>query len=82
MLPTINAPDYGCYARAEIDSGVKILETAGSPAVSELWEMAKPHGFAILQGVASFLARRALNYTLKTSTMPPVSDEWVGADGP
>ncbi|MCC2603125.1 nitronate monooxygenase family protein [Sphingopyxis sp. FBM22] len=48
VLPTINAPDYAAYAQAVIDSGVKILETAGSPAVRQIWEMVKPHGIKIL----------------------------------
>ncbi|MDD3798952.1 MAG: nitronate monooxygenase family protein [Novosphingobium sp.] len=48
VLPTINAPDYGAYAQAVIDGGVKILETAGSPAVREIWQMVKPHGIKIL----------------------------------
>lgn len=48
VFPTINAPDYRAYAQAIIDSGVKIVETAGTPAVRELWEMMKPHGIIIL----------------------------------
>ena len=48
VFPTINPPDYKAYARAIIDSGIKIVETAGTPAVRELWEMMKPHGILIL----------------------------------
>ena len=48
VFPTINPPDYKAYAQAIIDSGVKIVETAGTPAVRELWEMMKPHGILIL----------------------------------
>ena len=48
VFPTINAPDYKAYAQVIIDSGVKIVETAGTPAVRELWEMMKPHGILIL----------------------------------
>ena len=48
VFPTINAPDYKAYTQAIIDSGVKIIETAGTPAVRELWEMVKPHGIKIL----------------------------------
>ena len=48
VFPTINAPDYRAYAQAIIDSGVKIVETAGTPAVRELWEMMQPHGIRIL----------------------------------
>ena len=48
VFPTINAPDYKAYAQAIIDGGVKIVETAGTPAVREIWEMLKPHGITIL----------------------------------
>ncbi|NBU85011.1 MAG: nitronate monooxygenase [Sphingomonadaceae bacterium] len=48
VFPTINAPDYRAYAQAIIDSGIKIVETAGTPAVRELWEMMQPHGIRIL----------------------------------
>ena len=48
VFPTINAPDYKAYAQAIIDGGVKIVETAGTQAVREIWEMLKPHGVTIL----------------------------------
>jgi len=48
VFPTINAPDYKAYAQAIIDSGVKAVETAGTPAVREIWEMLKPHGITVL----------------------------------
>ncbi|MDB5583903.1 MAG: nitronate monooxygenase [Bradyrhizobium sp.] len=48
VFPTINPPDYRGYAQAIIDGGVKIVETAGTPAVREIWEMLKPHGIVIL----------------------------------
>lgn len=48
VFPTINSPDYRAYAQAIIDSGVKIVETAGTPAVREIWEMLKPVGVTIL----------------------------------
>jgi nitronate monooxygenase len=48
VLPAILPPDYKGYAQAVIDSGIKILETAGTPEVRELWEMVKPHGVTIL----------------------------------
>jgi nitronate monooxygenase len=48
VFPTINAPDYNAYADAIIESGVKIVETAGTPAVREIWERLKPHGIIIL----------------------------------
>lgn len=48
VFPTINSPDYKAYAQAIIDGGIKIVETAGTPAVREIWEMLKPHGIKIL----------------------------------
>ena len=48
IFPSINSPDYKAYAQAIIDSGVKVLETAGTPAVREIWEMVKPHGITII----------------------------------
>ncbi len=48
VFPTINPPNYKAYAQAVIDGGVKIVETAGTPAVREMWEMLKPHGITIL----------------------------------
>lgn len=48
VFPTINSPDYKAYAQAIIDGGIKIVETAGTQAVREIWEMLKPHGVTIL----------------------------------
>lgn len=48
VFPTINAPDYKAYAQAALDGGVRIVETAGTPAVREIWEQLKPHGVVIL----------------------------------
>jgi nitronate monooxygenase len=48
VFPTINSPDYKAYAQAIIDSGIKAVETAGTPAVAEIWDMLKPHGIKIV----------------------------------
>ncbi|MDE2563192.1 MAG: nitronate monooxygenase [Sphingomonadales bacterium] len=48
VFPTINPPDYKAYAQAVLDGGVKIVETAGTPAVREMWEILKPKGVKIL----------------------------------
>ena len=48
VFPTINAPDYKAYAQAALDGGIRIFETAGTPAVREIWEMIRPHGVTIL----------------------------------
>jgi nitronate monooxygenase len=48
VLPTILPPDYKGYAQAALDAGIKIIETAGTQEVREIWEMVKPHGVKIL----------------------------------
>jgi NAD(P)H-dependent flavin oxidoreductase YrpB (nitropropane dioxygenase family) len=48
VLPALLPPDYKGYAEAVIESGIKIVETAGTPEVRELWAMMKPHGITIL----------------------------------
>lgn len=53
IFPTINPPDYKAYAQAVIDGGVQIVETAGTQAVREIWEMLKPHGIKILHKCTS-----------------------------
>ena len=53
VFPTINAPDYKAYAQVIIDAGIKVVETAGTPAVAELWEMFKAHGIRILHKCTS-----------------------------
>ena len=53
VFPTMNAPDYAGYVKAIIDGGVTIVETAGTSAVAEFWEMMKPHGIRILHKCTS-----------------------------
>lgn len=53
VFPTMNSPDYKAYAQAIIDGGVKIVETAGTPAVAEIWEQLKRHGIKILHKCTS-----------------------------
>ena len=48
VFPSINSPDYGAYAQVIIDSGIKIVETAGTPAIAEIWAILKPHGIKII----------------------------------
>ena len=59
VFPTINAPDYRGYAQAIIDGGVGIVETAGTPAVAEIWDMLRPHGVRIIHKCTS--VRHALS---------------------
>jgi nitronate monooxygenase len=53
VFPTINSPDYKAYAQAIIDSGVQIVETAGTPAVAELWQMFKAADIRIIHKCTS-----------------------------
>ena len=48
VFPTINSPDYNAYVDAIIDSGVRIVETAGTAAIRDIWARLKPHGVTIL----------------------------------
>jgi len=48
IFPSINPPDYKGYAQAILDGGIRIVETAGTQQVREIWEMLKPHGVVIL----------------------------------
>jgi nitronate monooxygenase len=53
VFPTMNAPDYKAYAQAILDGGVRIVETAGTAAVAEIWDMLKPKGCVILHKCTS-----------------------------
>ena len=59
VFPTINAPDYKAYAQAIIDARVKVVETAGSAAVAEVWAMLKDAGVRIIHKCTS--VRHALS---------------------
>jgi len=48
VLPSVTPPDYKAYAQTIIDAGIRIVETAGTQEVRELWAMMKPHGITIL----------------------------------
>lgn len=41
VFPTTMSPDYVGYAKAALDAGVRIFETAGTQAVAEVWEVVK-----------------------------------------
>ena len=59
VLPTLNAPDYNGYARVIIESGIEIVETAGTPAIAEQWAMFKAAGVKIIHKCTS--VRHALS---------------------
>jgi NADH:quinone reductase (non-electrogenic) len=48
VLPAVTPPDYKAFAQTVIDMGIKIVETAGTAEVRELWAMMKPHGITVL----------------------------------
>jgi nitronate monooxygenase len=48
VFPTLLPVDYQSYAQAVLDGGVRIVETAGTQQVREIWDMLKPHGVTIL----------------------------------
>ena len=41
VFPTMMSPDYVGFAKAALDAGVRIFETAGTQAVVEVWEVVK-----------------------------------------
>jgi NADH:quinone reductase (non-electrogenic) len=53
VFPTRNSPDYLAYAKAIVNGGVSIVETAGTPAVAEIWAYLKEHGVRILHKCTS-----------------------------
>ena len=59
VFPTISPPDYNGYAQVIIDGGIKIVETAGTPAVAEQWAMFKAAGLRIIHKCTS--VRHALS---------------------
>jgi NAD(P)H-dependent flavin oxidoreductase YrpB (nitropropane dioxygenase family) len=59
LFPSINPPDYNGYAQVIIDAGIKIVETAGTPAIAEQWAMFKAAGVKIIHKCTS--VRHALS---------------------
>ncbi len=59
VFPTMKSPNYAAYARAIVESGVRIVETAGTPAVAEIWDIFKASGCIILHKCTS--VRHALS---------------------
>jgi NAD(P)H-dependent flavin oxidoreductase YrpB (nitropropane dioxygenase family) len=59
VLPAVNAPNYKEYARAVVDSGITIAETAGNAAIADVWEILKPAGVKVLHKCTS--VRHALS---------------------
>src|SRR5579862_9847572 len=59
VLPSMNSPDYAAYSRAIIEGGIKVVETAGTPAVAEYRTMFKAAGLKIVHKCTS--VRHALS---------------------
>lgn len=48
VFPTTKSPDYRAYARAALEGGVRIFETAGTQAVAEVWDELRGHDVCII----------------------------------
>jgi len=59
VFPAMNTPDYPAIVAAIADAGVTIVETAGTPAVREVWEMLHARGITIIHKCTS--VRHALS---------------------
>ena len=53
VFPTMQSPDYAAYARAIVASGIKVVETAGTPAVREVWDIFKAADVKIIHKCTS-----------------------------
>lgn len=53
VFPTVNSPDYLAYVDAIIDSGVRIVETAGTSHLREIWPIFKDANCTILHKCTS-----------------------------
>jgi len=59
VFPTMNPPDYPAIVEAIADAGITIVETAGTPAVREVWEMLHARRITIIHKCTS--VRHALS---------------------
>jgi NADH:quinone reductase (non-electrogenic) len=59
VFPTINPTDYSAYARAIVDAGITVVETAGSAAIADHWATFKDAGVKIVHKCTS--VRHALS---------------------
>lgn len=48
IFPTTKSPDYAAYAQAIIDSGITVVETAGTAAVRPIWAQLKAAGIIVM----------------------------------
>ena len=59
VFPTMNPPDYLAIVAAIAEAGVRVVETAGTPAVRDVWEMLHARGIVIIHKCTS--VRHALS---------------------
>ena len=53
VFPTMRPPDYGAIVDAIANARIEFVETAGTPAVREVWEMLKARGVGIIHKCTS-----------------------------
>jgi NAD(P)H-dependent flavin oxidoreductase YrpB (nitropropane dioxygenase family) len=59
VFPTMRPPDYGAIVDAIAEAGVDIVETAGTPAVREVWDLLFSRGVKVIHKCTS--VRHALS---------------------
>ena len=59
VFPARNPPDYDAIVRVVADSGVRVVETAGTPAVRGVWDQLLAHGLTVIHKCTS--VRHALS---------------------
>lgn len=59
VFPTMRPPDYGAIVDVIADAGVAIVETAGTPAVREVWDRLLARGIRVIHKCTS--VRHALS---------------------
>ena len=59
VFPTMRPPDYGAIVDVIADAGITIVETAGTPAVREVWDLLFARGIKVVHKCTS--VRHALS---------------------
>lgn len=59
VFPTMRPPDYAGIVEVIADAGITVVETAGTPAVREIWDLILPHDIKIIHKCTSI--RHALS---------------------
>ena len=58
VFPTIKPLDYNAYAQVCVDAGIKVVETAGSAAVRDVWEIFKSADIKIIHKTVNDIKMR------------------------